>query len=423
VSRPDRSLRVAIFGESYLPYLSGVTVSTETLARGLGALGHEVLLAVPRPARGAEPGTAGARGPDPAVAWLPSYHVPPAPPGYRMPVPTVSRALRRVIAFQPDIVHANSPFTSGLMARAVARRASAPLVFTHHTRFADYGHYVGPLSAVSGRASTAWLAAWWAGCAAIIAPSEALAGEIRASVGPRRVPVVRAIPTGIDVAAIAAMPEGHPRRRAGWEPGVDVVLVSLGRIAPEKSVDVLVDAFAIAARRRPRLRLLLVGGGPAEADVARQAEAAGVGAKVHVTGRLPREEALSLVKACDVFVFASQTETQGLVLAEALAAGVPVSALDGPGVTETVRAGIDGVVVPAEPAATRAERLAAAAGGLAGNRRQRERMAARAREGASRFDAERRVREVAELYHEVLAMRRQSRAGPLAAGDAPTTMP
>jgi glycosyltransferase involved in cell wall biosynthesis len=334
----------------------------------------------------------------------------------------VSSALRRVIAFGPDVVHANSPFTSGLMARAVARRSEAPLVFTHHTRFTDYGHYLGPLAAISSRASSAWLAAWWAGCAAIIAPSEALAGEIRAAIGERRVPLVRAIPTGVDVAAIAALAEGHPRRRAGWEPGVDVVLVSLGRVAPEKSVAVLVDAFALAARHRPRLRLLLVGGGPSEAEVIDRAAAAGLGGRVHVTGRLPRQEALALVKACDVFLFASQTETQGLVLAEALAAGLPVAAVDGAGVTETVRPGIDGLVVPAEPAATRAERLAEAAGSLARDRRQRERMATRARDGAERFDVRRRVAEVADLYAEVLA-RRPGGGRVVATGNSPTTMP
>jgi glycosyltransferase involved in cell wall biosynthesis len=416
---PSVPLRVAIFGESYLPYLSGVTVSTETLARGLGALGHDVLLVVPRPARGAEPGTAGAAGPDPEVAWLRSYRVPPAPPGYRMPVPVVSGALRRAMEFAPDVVHANSPFTSGLMARAVARRRGVPLVFTHHTRFGEYGHYLGPLAPVSGRAAGAWLAAWWAGCAAIVAPSAQLADEIRAALGPRRTPIVRAIPTGIDVAGIAALPEGHPRRRAGWTPGVDVVLASLGRVAAEKSVDVLVDAFVLAARRRPRLRLLLIGGGPAEGEVRERAAKAGVGDRVHVTGRLPRDEALGLLKACDVFVFASQTETQGIVLAEALAAGLPVAAVDGPGVTESLRPGVDALVVPADPAASRAERLAAAAGSLVGDRRRRERMAAHAREGAARFDALARVAEVADLYREVIA----ARSGTVAVGGAPTTMP
>jgi 1,2-diacylglycerol 3-alpha-glucosyltransferase len=401
-------VRVAIFSESYLPYLSGVTVSVDTLARGLGALGHEVLVVAPRPAGDRDPGVAGdagGPGPDPEVAWLPSYHVPPAPAGYRMPLPIPSDALRRAVAFDPDVVHAHSPFVSGLMARAVARRTGAPLVFTHHTRFGDYGHYLGPLAGASRRAVGAWLDAWWRGCAAIVAPSDDLAREIRAALGERQRPVVRVIPTGIDVAAIAALPEGHPRRQAGWRPDESLVLVSLGRVAREKSVDVLVDAFVRASRRRPRLRLLLVGGGPAESEVRTRAAEAGVADRVHVTGHLPRMEALALVKASDVFIFASQTETQGLVLAEALAAGLPVVALEGPGVAATLRDGIDAVLVPAEPAATRGERLGIAAGALAADQPRRTRMAARALEGATRFDARARVAEVAELYRDLLATR------------------
>ncbi|HEX5579638.1 MAG TPA: glycosyltransferase, partial [Candidatus Limnocylindria bacterium] len=143
-------LRVAIFGESYLPYLSGVTVSTETLARGLRAAGHSVLLVAPRPAHGEEPPGAGAPGPPPAYAWLPSYQPPtPAPAGYRMPWPVPSDALRAARDFAPQVVHANSPFVSGLMARRIAQRTGARLVFTHHTRFGDYRHYLGPLAGVA----------------------------------------------------------------------------------------------------------------------------------------------------------------------------------------------------------------------------------------------------------------------------------
>ena len=400
-------MRVAIFTESYLPYLSGVTISVDTLARGLGALGHQVLLMAPRPAGDGGPAAAGegaGLGPDPEVAWLPSYHLAPAPPGYRMPLPIPSDALSHAIAFDPDVVHAHSPFVSGLMARAVARRGGAPLVFTHHTRFGDYGHYLGPLAGVSRRAAGAWLDAWWRGCAAIVAPSEDLAAEIRAALGTRQRPLVRVIPTGIDVAAIAALPAGHPRRLAGW-PHDSLVLVSLGRVAPEKSIDVLLDAFARAARGRPRLRLLLVGGGSAESHVRARAVEAGVTDRVHVTGRLPRMEALALVKACDVFVFASQTETQGLVLAEALAAGLPVAALDGPGVAATLRDGVDAVLVPAGPASLRAEWLGDAAGALAADESRREHMAAAALDGASRFDARTRVAQVVELYRDLLAAR------------------
>ena len=398
-------LRIAIFGESYLPYRSGVTVSTETLARGLAARGHEVLLVVPRPARGEQAGTAGAPGPEPETAWLPSAHPPGAPPGYRVPLPVPSAALRRVDAMAPDIVHANSPFTSGVMARALARRVKAPLVFTHHTRFGEYGHYLGPLAPVVPWVTERWLTAWWHGCAAVIAPGTELADEIRESLAPRRRPLVRWIPTGIDVEAIAALPEGHPRRRAGWDHDARVV-VSLGRVAPEKNVLTLVQAFAVAAKRRPRLRLLLVGGGPAEAAVRAQAGALGLADRVHVTGGLPREVALMLVKASDVFAFASLTETQGLVLAEALACGLPIAAIEGPGVTGTIRNGRDGLLVSADPVDSQAARLGDAIGRLASDRRMREQMAAAALTGARRFDAGKLVARVEDLYHEVLAARR-----------------
>src|SRR3989442_2463445 len=100
---------VAIFAEPYLPYLSGVTVSTEALARGLGGAGHDVLLVAPRPEHGRAPGSAGASGPEPRVAWLPSFQLPgPAPAGYPVPWPVPSAPLRATERFQPLLVHAPS---------------------------------------------------------------------------------------------------------------------------------------------------------------------------------------------------------------------------------------------------------------------------------------------------------------------------
>ena len=402
-SLPARVLRVAIFTESYLPYLSGVTVSTETLARGLGAAGHGVLLAAPRPAAGAEPGSAGASGPEPEYAWLPSYQAPPpAPSGYRMPLPVPSDALRRAREFAADVVHAQSPFVSGLMARRLAQHLRAPLVFTHHTRFADYGHYLGPLARPGARAVEAYLRDFWGGCAAGVAPGGELATEIRGRLGPRGRPLVRVIPTGVDVAMIQSLPAGDLRERFGW-PGDTVVAVSLGRLAAEKSVALLVEAFARAASADERLRLVLVGGGPAEAALRERAAAPDLRGRVALTGRLPRLEALALARGADLFVFASRTETQGLVLAEALAAGLPVVALAGPGVEDSVRDGVDGTVVHGAGEGELGARLADAMGGLAGDAARRARMAAAAAAGARRFDVAARIDEVVHLYNEVLA--------------------
>lgn len=405
------ALRIAIFGESYLPYLSGVTIATEALARGLTEAGHEVLLVVPRPEAASSPASPAASSlaasPGPSVAWLPSVQPPPpAPPGYRIPLPVPSPALREARAFAPDVIHAQSPFVSGLMARRLARELVAPLVFTHHTRFGDYRHYLGPLAAPGGALMAAYLRRYWLGCAAVIAPGSELAAEIAAAIGThRRRPLVRAIPTGLDLEWIAAIPEGHPRREAGWTPGVDFVIASLGRLAREKSIELLLDAFGRAASERPQLRFLLIGGGPLEDLARRRGRREDLRGRLFVTGQRSHAEALGLLKACELFAFASRTETQGLVVAEALACGVPVVALEGPGVRDAVRDGTDGVILRREPESEAAERLARALVSLATDADYRDALARGASDGAGRFALQRRVEGVVELYRETLASR------------------
>src|SRR5690606_5685613 len=135
----------------------------------------------------------------------------------------------------------------------------------------------------------------------------------------------------------------------------------------EKSPMVVLDAVALAAERDSRVRLLVVGGGPS-ADAARERAArADLAGRVHLAGALPRVEALRTIAGADLFAFASRTETQGLVLAEALASGLPAVAVEGPGVRDSVRDGVDGRIVPASPPERRAEALAAVIVELAGD--------------------------------------------------------
>jgi 1,2-diacylglycerol 3-alpha-glucosyltransferase len=391
-------MRILLTTESYLPYLSGVTVSVDALARGLGALGHDVLVLAPRPAGDARPEPVGSPGPEPRYAWLASYQLPSVvPAGYRMPWPPLrTAAAREALAFRPDVVHAHSPFVTGILAQRLAGRLDVPLVFTHHTRFTDYGHYLGPLARIGARATDAYLRHFWASCAAIVAPSQDLAAEIRGRLAPTQAECVHVIPTGIDVEAIQAAEPIDPRASAGWAPD-SLVVASLGRLAREKSPEIVLDAVALAAAEVPELRLLVIGGGPVEGDLRSRASRPDLAGHVHLTGALPRSEALARLRGAEVFAFASRTETQGLVLAEALAAGLPAVAVDGPGVRDSIRDGVDGVVVAAEPTEGRAERLAAGLVELAGTPRGQA-MAERARADAGRFAVGRRVAQVLEVY-------------------------
>lgn len=394
---------MVVVAESYLPYLSGVTVSTEALVRGLGGMGHDVLLLAPRPRHGDDTGTTGAVGPDPLVEWLPSYQLPrPVPKGYRMPWPVSSEAaVRRAVAFRPHVVHAQSPFVAGGVARRVARRAGVPLVFTQHTRFADYRHYMSAFATLGSAVMGRYLDRFMRACDVIVAPSTDLADEVRARLGDTG-PPVRAVPTGVDVARIAALDALDHRAAQGW-PEDAVVVVTAGRLAPEKSVETLLEGFARAAARCAPLRLVVVGDGPSAPALRRRADEADLLGRVAFLGQRPRLETLAAIKGGDLFAFASRTETQGLVLVEALAAGVPVVAVAAPGVRDSVSDGVDGLLVAAEPREARPEAIAAGIVALADDPARRAAMGAAGRAGAPRFGVDRRLAQLVDVYRSALA--------------------
>jgi glycosyltransferase involved in cell wall biosynthesis len=212
---------------------------------------------------------------------------------------------------------------------------------------------------------------------------------------------VHVIPTGVDVDRIQSVTASDPRPAAGWPPDA-IVAVSLGRLAPEKSPMTVLEAVALAGAGDARLRLLVIGGGPSEAGLRTRAARPDLAGRVAFTGMLPRSEALAQLRGGDLFVFASRTETQGLVLAEALSAGLPAVAVDGPGVRDSVRDGVDGIIVAALPETDRAERVASAISALVGVEAQRDRMAERAAGDAGRFSVDGRVGETEALYRTLL---------------------
>jgi glycosyltransferase involved in cell wall biosynthesis len=122
---------------------------------------------------------------------------------------------------------------------------------------------------------------------------------------------------------------------------------------------------------------------------------------VAIVGALPRTEALARLRGCDLFVFTSRTETQGLVLAEALTCGLPAVAVAGPGVADSVRHGVDGIVVDAMPEAERAARLADAISALLAEPARRAALASRAAADAHRFAVDSRVAEIEAVYRAV----------------------
>lgn len=373
-------MRIGLFTNNYLPFCGGVSISLETLRRGLMARGHEVWVIAPD-ARQAVP--------DPAVIRYPS--IPAATyPEFALPLPLAPRAARRVRALGLDLYHAHHPFLLGPVARRLARRAGRPLVFTYHTRYEKYAHYV-PLQrrlveAAAIRLSTAFAAS----ADAVIAPSHA----VRQTLAGRGVAApVEVIPTGVDVALFGPGDAGAARRALGFPLG-DLLLLYVGRLDREKSIERILAAFTQIQATLPQARLALVGHGTEAARLQALARTLPPAGRIVFLPARPHATLPVCYQAADMFLFASETETQGLVLAEAAACGVPVVSVTGPGCDEVVRDGETGVLTKPEPAA-----LAEAAITLLLDGERRRRMGVRAREVAVRdFDAAIQIDRTLALY-------------------------
>ncbi|HEY6325479.1 MAG TPA: glycosyltransferase [Candidatus Cybelea sp.] len=327
------SLRVGFFTEIYRPVVNGVVASVEGLAEGLRARGHSVYCFAPR-----MPGYDEADGP---VFRMPSLPLPTKTP-YRLTLPVVSRRNRNGIIKRLSVVHVHSPFVTGWMGLRYSRRYGMPLVYTYHTQLEAYAHYV-PFEPNATRFAATQLTRAFANMTdAVIVPTRAMAQRL-VELGVRvRVEIV---PSGIDVARFGAGRRDEAlRARLGARPG-DRLVLSVGRLAKEKNLELLLRALAVTSD--PALRLAIAGDGPTQSELEELARTLGVAAQTKFLGAIPRRQLPDLYASADAFAMPSTTETQGLVLAEALAAGARVIASD----SAQSRDVLDGAGIVADPTA------------------------------------------------------------------------
>jgi glycosyltransferase involved in cell wall biosynthesis len=327
-------MKIAMFTNTYLPHVGGVARSVQTLAEACRSEGHEVRVVAPE-FDGAEP--------SPHVLRVPAIqHFNGSDFCVRLPFPNLIRDF--MDGFQPDLIHSHHPFLLGDAALREARKMKIPVLFTHHTLYERYTHYV-PLDSDALKRMAVQLATDYCNlCDAVIAPSESIA---RLLAGRGVTVPVHTVPTGIDVTTFAGADGSAGRRREGI-PADARVIGHVGRLAEEKNLGFLAEAAARVLQADAAARFLIVGDGDAREAVLRVLEMAGLADRVHAPGSRSGGELAEAYAAMDCFLFASQTETQGIVLAEAMAAGNPVVALDGPGVREIVRDRRNGRLLPVD---------------------------------------------------------------------------
>ena len=359
-------MRVAQFSDCYLPRINGVCTSIQQLSLGLSQAGHEVRLYVPN-----YPGTP----PEAHIQRLFSLHMP-IQPEDRMGLPWPWDN------WKPDIIHVHTPFSVGMLGWAVARRRGIPMIFTHHTLWEEYAHYlkVMPLS-WARRVGKGICNFFFSRSDAIVMPSQQIAEQL---VGSRVFRPHRVIPTGISLEDFSG----------GTPPEPDPYFLYIGRMGREKSVDILLRTFADYCQRGGRRNFWLVGGGLELEVFQKLAQELHISERVRFTGYQPRENLKNYLAGACLFLFASQTETQGLVLIEAAAAGVPVLAVRASGVNEAVEHNHAGWLVD------HPEQLAQALWDLDDSTLARLRQACP--QWAARFSVQEMARKMVELYQSVL---------------------
>ncbi len=386
--RSDPLMRVAMFSESYLPRISGVVHSVTSFVTALRAQGHQVTIVAPQ--------ISGYRDADPEVVRFPSVRTRQA--DFPIGIPYAPGVWQQLLTIDLDLVHTHAPFTMGAAAARLARRRGLPLVFTHHTLYDEYVHYAPGPAWMLRPLVRAYTVRFANHCDCVIAPSHALQSRLRAQGVRGRIEVLST--AALDPELISSLDPSWVRP-AFHLPPAHSVLVTASRLAREKSVDLVLRAFARVVRTCDAT-LLVVGGGPEEVALHRLADDLHLGTRVVFTGMQSHRRTLECLAAADVFVFGSQTETQGMVVIEAMAAGTAVVAVNAGGVADAVRDDETGVLVPPVPDA-----LAESVVHLLNNASLRERLAARGKEAASEYAVPALTRRLVEIYQSLLPVHRR----------------
>jgi len=303
-----------MISDVFFPRVNGVSTSIQTFRHDLAARGCESWLVAPEyPERWQD---------DERVLRQPSRYLA-FDPEDRMMKAGVTLAACLKLASKVDVLHVQTPFVAHWIGIKAARELRVPVVETYHTFFEEYLHHYLPLlpAALARAFARAVSRKQCNAVAAVVAPSAQLADVLR---GYGVTAPIHTIPTGLALDEFAGGDGNAFRARHGIAAERPVMLV-VGRVAHEKNLEFLIDVLAAVRRDVPDVLFVIAGEGPALPGLRSRAAAAGLEASTLFVGYLDRRGALlDCYRAADVFVFASRTETQGLVLLESLALGTPV---------------------------------------------------------------------------------------------------
>ncbi len=327
-------LKIVMFTNNYLPFIGGVPLSLSRLKQGLEKSGHQVFIFAPRYEQSAEEEKG-------VFRCAPLFH-------YKKgdliaPVSNIfsSKIKKEFKRINPDIVHVHHPFWLGGVGRRLARKYKKPIVFTYHTRLEQYNHYVPVFHRLAGGQIPHMIIKEFASaCDAVVAPTITAKRYLR-NLGIGKMVIVQ--PTGVDLSLFCSSQSGFNLEKNSFTSDTELMLFSVFRLSKEKNPYFFLDGMERLIRLSPRsFKCYIAGTGPEEKTMKKYITLHGLEKHVFLLGKISPEEIPSYYRMADLFVFSSQSETQGMVILEAMAGGCPVVAVDSSGISDIIKNGING---------------------------------------------------------------------------------
>ena len=334
----EKPIRVAMFTNNYLPFIGGVPISIARLRRGLEDLGDKLLVVAPRYKDQPEV--------EEHVLRIPSLLAMGEKREFRLANIFLGRIRKRVRAFHPDIIHLHHPFWLGSLGLFIARRLNVPAIYTYHTRLEHYAHFV-PLPGLIFRnlISHTLIKRFANKCDGVIVPTYSTEEYLR-MIGVKTPTFVQ--PTGIEYKRFQAVSDADiAALRTTLNLKDEIVFISVSRLSNEKNIDFMVDAINTLRQETSKpFHFLMIGEGHQKDRLQNKIHELGLDTLVTLVGAVPPEDIAVWYHLGDAFVFASKSETQGMVILEAMAAGLPVVAVRSSGIDDVVRHGVNGFKTP-----------------------------------------------------------------------------
>jgi len=326
-------MKVGIFTDSYKPYTSGVVTSICTFKEELNKLGHEIYIFAPSY-------------PDyeDEEEGVYRYFSMPSPtnPDFALAIPVLPGMNMLLKKLDLDIIHVHSPFTMGRVGMHWANRHHIPLIFTYHTLYDQYSHYVPVAQHLVKEMALKFSNNFCNRCDHVVVPSKEIMNLLHSYDISTPITV---IPTGVPLHKFRGKKEDWLREHYDI-PRENKILLFVGRLTREKNLEFLIQAFELVRKQMLNTTLVLTAQGPLESELKQLSEELNLELDKDIifTGAQPFDTLVDIYYSSDLFVFSSMTETQGLVLLEAMAAGLPVVAVRAYGVQDMVDNGMDGML-------------------------------------------------------------------------------